>query len=73
MVYKYDAIFKHELKIDMNDTIANHRFNFRVIMIFEFDEQHYIDFLKKLFKFEISFHVDNVLKINFDVDYVLKK
>ena len=57
----------------MNNTIANHRFNFRIIMIFEFDDQHYINFLKKSFELGISFHVDDVLKINSDVDYVLKK
>ena len=57
----------------MNDIIANHWFNLLLIMIFKSDNQHYIDFLKQSFEFEISLHIDNVLRINFDVDYVLKK
>ena len=57
----------------MNGTIANHRFNFRVIMISKSDDQHDIDFVKKSFKFEILLHVDDVLKINFDFDHVLEK
>ena len=50
IAYKYETIYEHEFTIDMNNTIASHRFNFRAMMMFESVDQHYTDFLKKIIR-----------------------
>ena len=68
IVYNYAIIYEHEIFVEARQQLQKNDMKFRMMNVLNFDDKFYIEFLKKSNELNVRMKIENVLKINFDLN-----